>query len=85
MKVGDRVIVNGKYNGLEFDSMAGTILAVLCNNVCVEFDEYIDGNSYFGGKPGHCWSVRKFMVKREEITEESKWGFMMDYCKDNNL
>lgn len=77
MKVGDRVIVNGEYDGIEFDNSKGVIIDETERIskeedivFLVEFDEFIAGHGLNGGKPGHCWWVPEDMIKKERNMKE---------------
>ena len=77
MKVGDRVIVNGEYDGLEFNNSKGAIIAEKESIVkkedilfCVEFDDFIAGHGVCGGKSGYCWWVPEDMLKKESDMKE---------------
>lgn len=78
MKVGDRVIVNGEYDGLEFNNSKGVIIDETERIskeedivFLIEFDEFIAGHgSSHGGKPGHCWYIPEDMIKKENTMKE---------------
>lgn len=60
-KVGDRVIVNGKYDGLEIDNQRGRVLyAEPKSEILIEFDELFSNRLHSGcgkGKEGFCWWI----------------------------
>lgn len=60
-KVGDRVIVNGRYDGLEIDNRRGRVLYVKKNTeILIEFDESFSNKLHTGtgrGKSDFCWWV----------------------------
>lgn len=67
LKIGDRVIVNGEWFDKSFNNLKGAVIDLSDSDyVGVEFDEYISGNSYYSGKPGHCVRVPAKMVKKED-------------------
>jgi hypothetical protein len=77
MKIGDRVIVNGEYDGLEFNNSKGVIIdeteRIFKDEdvvFLIEFDEFIAGHGFNDGKPGHCWWVPEDMIKKENNMKE---------------
>ena len=63
-KVGDRVIVNGSYDGKFFNEDTGTVIDIGAKTCSIEFDRNIHGHSQWGlGKVGYCWRVPFDMVK----------------------
>lgn len=69
--VGDRVMALGCIDGRDLSGMTGTIVDISDEDICIEFDEDIDGHDCDGlGKPGHCrWTVGDDRV--EYICEDS--------------
>jgi hypothetical protein len=72
VKIGDRVIVNGEQDGIEFKNAAGTVIDIddAWRVHCIEFDEYNNLGSFYGGKPGHCWHVPDYMVNFGDYKED---------------
>ena len=78
MKVGDRVIVNGEYAGIEFVNEPRRIIGFTNGDVCVEFDNYmgIPFHSYNSilseveTKNGYCWFASPEMITKEITMEE---------------
>ena len=66
-KIGARVRVTGRCDGLTFRDSLGTVLGYQLGRPqpCIEFDEYMrghDGDDSFTGKYGHCWFVSASLV-----------------------
>lgn len=78
MKIGDRVIVNGKQEPYTFNNEKGKIVDnATFDYFGIEFDNYIDGHDCLGkGKLGYCYNVVSCLCKlddpREKIYELEK-------------
>lgn len=73
MKNGDRVIVNGIIDGINFHHEKGIIISDRPNLFLIEFDNYMNGHTGEGdGKDGHCWFVNKKYIKLEDNISDFK-------------
>lgn len=73
LKVGDRVIGVGTFQGREIDGLTGKILAIEADEThSVEFDTSMGGHTCAGlGKKGHCWNVPPGHLKH--ATKVKEW------------
>lgn len=77
-KIGDRVSVTGEQDGIDFSNNLGTILDIDDDgDILVEFDEFINGDTYKGCKPGHGWIVPEEMC--EKINTKIAMGVESEY------
>jgi hypothetical protein len=71
MKIEDKVVVNGNWEGINFDNLKGKIINDSKEKkYLIEFDEYIGGLLFSKGKPGYCWWLPKYMIKKENLIKE---------------
>ena len=74
---GERVLVNGSYDGISFFADPGVIISHEINSndeVCIEFVRNIDGHDgeELRGKAYHCWWVPTHMCQTARPPEKAK-------------